>query len=59
MRPSCRTDKQENHPTSVMLVLSRTQVHAFRGFDVLELVLGGRLRLGHGGCLRAFTAKDE
>lgn len=39
-------------PTSVMLVLSRTQVHALGGFDVLELelilVLGERLGLGHG-----------
>lgn len=51
MQPPCRADKQKNRPTSVMLVLSRTQVHALGGFNMLELplalvlALGGRLGL--------------
>lgn len=49
MQPPCRVDKEKNLPTSVLLVLSRTQVHALGGFDMLELplvlALGRRLGL--------------
>lgn len=51
-----RTTRKDHVPTSVMLVLSRTQVHALRGFDVLDLplvlVLGGRLGLSRAGDVR-------
>lgn len=53
-----RTTRKDHVPTSVMLVLSRTQVHALRGFDVLDLplvlVLGGRLGLSRAGDVRLF-----
>lgn len=55
-----RTTRKDQVPTSVMLVLSRTQVHALRGFDVLDLplvlvlVLGGRLGLSRARDVRLF-----
>lgn len=56
MQLPCRADKQRNHPTSVLLVLSRTQVHAFGGFNVLELPLAliGRLGLSLARDVRVF-----
>lgn len=43
-----RPQTKDYLPTSMMLVLSRTQVHALGGFDVLDLplVLGLARRLG-------------
>lgn len=55
-----RTTRKDQVPTSVMLVLSRTQVHALRGFDVLDLplvlvlVLDGRLGLSRARDVRLF-----
>lgn len=62
----CRHAERINRrglPTSVLLVLSRTQVHALGGFDVLEValapVLGGTLRLGRARGVEASSETQQ
>lgn len=63
MQPPCRAAEQKLHPTRVLLVLSRTQVHALGRLDVLELTLGLVLVLKLGlsltGGVRSFSGEKK
>lgn len=65
MQPPCRAAEQKLHPTRVLLVLSRTQVHALGRLDVLELTLGLglglvlKLGLSLTGGVRSFSGEKK